>query len=50
MPTVERLLADPQLRSLIAKTYAAWEMKTASQLFVREVPPELLRTLSGSSA
>jgi hypothetical protein len=45
----ERLLADAQLRPLIAKTYAAWDMKTASQLFVREVTPELLRALSGSA-
>jgi len=45
----ERLLADAQLHPLIAKTYAAWDMKTASQLFVREVTPELLRALSGSA-
>jgi hypothetical protein len=45
----ERLLADPQLHPLIAKTYAAWDMKTASQLFVREVTPELLRALSGTT-
>jgi hypothetical protein len=43
----ERLLADPQLRALVAKTYAAWDMKTASQLFLREVTPSLLQALSG---
>ena len=42
----ERLLADPQLRPLIAKTYAAWDMHTASQTFLREVTPELIRALS----
>lgn len=45
----ERLLADPTLRPLIAKTYAAWDMKTASQLFIREVTPALLQALSGSA-
>jgi hypothetical protein len=45
----ERLLADPPLRPLIAKTYAAWDMKTASQLFLREVTPALLQALSGSA-
>jgi hypothetical protein len=44
----ERLLAEPQLRPLIAKTYAAWDMKTASQMFVREVTPELIRALSST--
>jgi hypothetical protein len=44
----ERLLADPQLRPLIAKTYAAWDMKTARQTFVREVTPELIRALSST--
>jgi hypothetical protein len=44
----ERLLADPQLRPLIAKTYGAWDMTTASQTLLREVTPELLRALSGS--
>lgn len=42
----ERILADPSLRPLIAKTYAAWDMPTAGQMFVREVTPELIRALS----
>jgi hypothetical protein len=45
----ERLLADPHLRPFIAKTYSAWDMTTASQTFLREVTPELLRALSGSA-
>src|SRR5439155_25461134 len=45
----ERLLAEPHLRPLIAKLYAAWEMRTASQRFLREVTPELLRALSGTA-
>ncbi len=44
----ERMLADPSLRPLIAKTYAAWDMQTASQMFVREVTPELIRALSST--
>jgi hypothetical protein len=45
----ERMLADPQLHPLIAKTYATWDMKTASQAFHRELTPELLRALSGTA-
>ena len=45
----ERLLADARLRPLIAKTYAAWDMSTASQTFLREVTPELIRALSSTS-
>ena len=45
----ERLLADPPLRPLIAKTYAAWDMNTATQTFLREVTPELIRALSGAA-
>ena len=44
----ERLLATPQLHPLITKTYAAWDIKTASQTFVREVTPELIRALSST--
>jgi hypothetical protein len=44
----ERLAADPQLRPLIGKTYAAREMHTASQLFIREVTPALLQALSST--
>ena len=44
----ERLLATPQLSPLIAKTYAAWDLTTASQQFVREVTPELIRALSST--
>jgi hypothetical protein len=45
----ERLLADPRMRPLIAKIYAAWDMRTASQTTLREATPELLRALSGSA-
>jgi hypothetical protein len=44
----ERLLVDPQVRPLIAKVYAAWDMATASQTFLREVTPELIRALSST--
>ena len=42
----ERMLATRDLQPLVAKTYAAWEMSTASQTFLREVTPELIRALS----
>ena len=44
----ERVLATPALQPLVAKTYAAWDMSTASQSFLREVTPELIRALSGT--
>ena len=45
----ERMLTDPQVRSLVAKTYASWDMKTATQTFLREVTPALIQALSGSA-
>jgi hypothetical protein len=44
----ERMLADQQFRPLLARIYSAWDMKTASQTFVREITPELLRALGGT--
>ena len=44
----ERLLADAQVRKVIGKVYAAWDMTTASQTFLREVTPEFVRSLSGA--
>ena len=42
----ERLLMDPHVRPLIARVYAAWDMATASQTFLREVTPDLIWALS----
>ncbi len=44
----ERLLADSQMRPLIAKIYTAWDMSTASQTFLREVTPALIQALSST--
>lgn len=44
----ERMLATRELQPLVAKTYAAWDMSTASQTFLREVTPELIRALSST--
>jgi hypothetical protein len=44
----ERWLADPVVRSMIAKVYSTWDMKTATQVFRREVTPELTRALSST--
>ena len=40
--------AVPALQPLVAKTYAAWDMSTATQTFLREVTPELIRALSST--
>ncbi len=42
----ERVLTDSSVRQLIGRVYGAWDLKTASQYFVREVTPELIRALS----
>jgi hypothetical protein len=44
----ERMLATRALQPLVAKTYAAWDMSTATQTFLREVTPELIRAISGT--
>ena len=44
----ERMLTTRDLQPLVAKTYAAWDMSTASQTFLREVSPELIRALSST--
>ncbi len=43
----ERFIADPRIRPLVAKTYAAW-MNMASQRFLRDVTPELIQALSSA--
>ncbi len=44
----ERLLVDSGIRQLIGRVYGDWDLKTASQQFVREVTPELIRALSST--
>ncbi len=44
----ERVLVDPGVRRLLAKVYGAWDMKTATQAFRREVTAELVRVLSST--
>ena len=44
----ERVLTDSGVRQLIGRVYGAWDLKTASQYFVREVTPELIRALSST--
>ena len=44
----ERLLVDSEVRKHLAKIYGAWDMKTASQSFRREVTSDLIKALSGS--
>ncbi len=44
----ERVLTDSGVRQLIGRVYGAWDIKTASQYFVREVTPELIRALSST--
>ena len=42
----ENLLHDPSLHEHVGKLYAAIDFKTSTQLFAREVTPELVRALS----
>ncbi len=43
----ERIIADPELSPLMARLFGAWDMKSATQSFRREITPELVRALSG---
>jgi len=44
----ERWLADPGVSAMVAKVYSTWDMKTATQVFRREMTPALLRALSST--
>ena len=41
----ETLLHDPSLRSLIARFYAALDMRTSTQSWLREITPELIQAI-----
>ncbi len=43
----ERMLVDPEVRKMIGRAYAAWDLKLAKQSFRREITPELIKALSG---
>ena len=42
----ENLLRDPSLHDHVAKLYAAIDFKTSTQVFAREVTPELVKALT----
>ena len=44
----ERWLADPGVRPMTAKATSAWDMHTTTQVFRREMTPELIRALSST--
>ena len=41
----ENLLHDPSLHEHVVKLYAAIDFKTSTQMFAREVTPELVKAL-----
>jgi hypothetical protein len=42
----ENILRDPALHEHVAKLYAAIDFKTSTQMFAREVTPELVKALT----
>ena len=42
----ENLLRDPSLHDHVAKSYAAIDFRTSTQVFAREVTPELVKALT----
>ena len=44
----ERMLADPSIPAVVSRFYAAIDLKTSTQTFMREVTPALVHSLSGS--
>ena len=45
----ERLLTDPGVRLLLGRLYGSWDLKTATQVFRREITPQLIGALSSTS-
>ena len=43
----ERALGDPKMGKLLGKYYGAWDMKSATQSFRREVTAELIQAIGG---
>ena len=41
----ERLLVDPRTRKLNARAYAATDMTTSTQTWLREITPELVQAM-----
>jgi len=41
----ENLLHDPSLRSLVARFYAALDLRTSTQTWLREITPELIQAI-----
>jgi hypothetical protein len=41
----ENLLHEPAFRAMIARYYGAIDMRTSTQMFAREVTPELIRAI-----
>lgn len=44
----ERMLLNPQIRKHLKKLYAAWDLTTATQDFLREVTPDLISAHASS--
>lgn len=44
----ERLLFDPAVRKILGRAYGAWDLKTSTQTFLREVTPELIAALGST--
>ncbi|MBI4498662.1 MAG: hypothetical protein HY689_12275 [Chloroflexi bacterium] len=47
--TYERILSDPGVRKHLGTFYGAWDLKTATQAFLREASPEVVRGLAGKA-
>ena len=44
----EKALMDAQVRQLLGRLYGSWDLKTATQVFRREVTAELIGALSST--
>ena len=44
----ERMLVAPGLSQLLGRAYGGWDLKTSTQVFLREVTPELIVAISGT--
>ena len=44
----ERMIMNPDVSKLLGRAYGAWDLKTSTQQFLREVTPELIHALSST--
>ena len=45
----ERMLMDAEVRRMLGRVYGAWDLNTSRQAFRREITPQLIQALRGTT-